>query len=46
MDQVHESNDSEDIRQLLQEIFRLQEMILERMERLEQAVAERGRAGR
>lgn len=46
MDQVHESNDIEDIKKLLQEIFRLQEMILERMERMEQAVAERGRPGR
>jgi len=40
MDQVHESSDIEEIKELLQEIFKLQELTLER---LEQAVERRNR---
>jgi len=40
MDQVHESSDIEEIKELLQEIFKLQELILHR---LEQAVERRNR---
>jgi len=43
MDQVHESSDIEEIKELLQEIFKLQELTLHRLERLEQAVERRNR---
>lgn len=43
LDQVHEKSDVQDIKELLQEIFKLQEMILRRLEQLERAVEERNR---
>jgi len=38
MDQVHEKNESQDARELLEEILQVQELILHRLEQLEDAV--------
>ncbi len=38
MDQVHEKNEARDVQDLLQELLKGQEIILARLERLEEAV--------
>ncbi len=38
MDQVHEKNEQQDARTLLEEILKVQESILQRLEQLEDAV--------
>ena len=38
MDQVHETNDPKDLRDLLLEVLKMQEMLLHRIERLEDSV--------
>ncbi len=38
MDQVHEKDETQDARALLEEILKAQELILHRLERLEDAV--------
>jgi len=40
MDQVHEKNETKDVQDLLQELLKVQEMILLRLDRLEDAVRE------
>ncbi len=38
MDQVHEKNETQDARDLLEEILKVQELILRRLDRLEDTV--------
>jgi hypothetical protein len=42
MDQLQEQNEAQDIRELLAEILKVQEMILHRIERLEEALVQSG----
>jgi hypothetical protein len=42
MDQLQEQNEAQDIRELLAEILKVQEMILYRIERLEEALVQSG----
>jgi hypothetical protein len=42
MDQLQEQNEAQDIRELLTEILKVQEMILRRIERLEEALVQSG----
>jgi replicative DNA helicase len=43
LDQIHEKNELQDIKEQLKELLKLQEMILQRLEQLERAVAGRNR---
>ncbi len=43
MDQVHEKNEAQDARDLLKEVLQVQELILQRLEQLEEAVRALGK---